>query len=68
MLFKKGVLPVSKDIVAETYQSALEEHRKKIKAKTDEIRKCIQDKHKAKIDTSDIVESNDQTGNTDKAL
>jgi hypothetical protein len=67
MLFKKGVLPVSKDLVAEGYQSALEEHRKKIKDKTEEIRKCINDKL-AKSNEIENIELHDQNGNTNKDL
>ena len=68
MLFKKGVLPVQKDIVAETYTSALEEHRKSIKDKTEEIKKCLKAKRAATRTDGDIAKPNDQTDNIDKTL
>ncbi len=43
MLFKKNSLINQKDMVADTYMETLKEQREKVKAKTREIQKCIQD-------------------------
>lgn len=42
MLFKNGMRN-SKDALADSYLETLKEHREKVKAKTREIQKCIQD-------------------------